>query len=166
MNQIHIQYFQTCIGKMISGSFDNQLCLLDFRDRHLRTNVDNRLKNGFSADFIEQDDVILEQTRTEVEEYLEKKREVFDLPIVMVGTPFQKKVWNALLQVPYGTTLSYLQLARTIGNKKAVRAVAGANAANAIGLIIPCHRIIAADGSLGGYAGGIAIKKQLLQLEE
>ena len=84
----------------------------------------------------------------------------------MVGTDFQKSVWKALLKVAYGTTLTYLQLAKDINNEKAVRAVAGANGANAIAIIIPCHRIIGSSGELVGYAGGLPTKKRLLTLEQ
>jgi len=84
----------------------------------------------------------------------------------MVGTDFQKNVWEALLKVPYGTTSTYLQLAKDIDNEKAVRAVANANGANAIGIIIPCHRIIGTNGELTGYAGGLPLKKRLLKLEQ
>ena len=84
----------------------------------------------------------------------------------MVGTDFQKSVWNALLKVPYGTTSSYLQLAKVINNAKAVRAVASANGANSMAIIIPCHRIIGSNGELVGYAGGLPIKKRLLTLEK
>ncbi len=83
----------------------------------------------------------------------------------MIGTAFQKHVWHELLQVPYGTTSSYLQLAEKIGNQRAVRAVAGANGANAISILIPCHRIIGSSGELVGYAGGLRAKKNLLKLE-
>jgi len=84
----------------------------------------------------------------------------------MVGTDFQKSVWNALMRVPYGATSTYLQLAKDIDNEKAVRAVASANGANSIGLIIPCHRIIGSDGELVGYGGGLPVKKRLLKLEQ
>ena len=83
----------------------------------------------------------------------------------MVGSSFQLKVWNALLAIPYGTTISYLELAQHLGNKNAVRAVASANGANAIALIVPCHRVIGATNKLVGYAGGLSTKKKLLKLE-
>ncbi len=165
MDNINIQYYKTPIGQLILGSFDNKLCLLDFRYRRMRNTVDNRLKKGLVADFIEKEDEILAQTKIELDEYLAGQRETFTTPILTVGTDFQKSVWNALLQVPYGTTLPYLELAKAINNEKAVRAVASANGANSIGIIIPCHRIIETNGGLGGYGGGIAIKKRLLKLE-
>jgi len=166
MSTISIQYYKTKIGELILGSFDDKLCLLDFRYRRMRTTVDNRIKKGLTAEFVEQDDKILEKTREQLDEYLNGNRIGFDIPILMVGTDFQKSVWNALMKVPYGSTSTYLQLAKNINNEKAVRAVASANGANSIGLIVPCHRIIGSDGELVGYGGGIPIKKRLLKLEQ
>ena len=166
MNQIHIQYFKTNYGEFILGSYDGKLCMVDFRYRKMRKTVDDRIKKGLNAEFVEQDDEILQRTRIQLDEYFNMQRREFDIPIQMVGTDFQKSVWEALLKVPYGTTSTYLQLAKEIGNEKAVRAVANANAANAIGIIIPCHRIIGTNGELTGYAGGLPLKKRLLELEQ
>ena len=166
MTVICIQYHKTKIGELVLGSFEGNLCLLDFRYRKMRRVVDDRLKRGLKADFIEEDGDIIEKTRTELDEYFQEKRQEFNIPIQMVGTDFQKSVWNALLKVTYGTTSSYLQLAKKINNEKAVRAVAGANGANAIAIIIPCHRIIGSSGELVGYAGGLTTKKYLLTLEQ
>ena len=166
MNQINIQYYKTKIGELILGSFDKKLCILDFRYRKMRTTVDNRIKNGLKAEFIKQDDERLEHTRKQLDEYLNGNRKKFDIPLLMVGTDFQKMVWSALMKVPYGATSTYLQLAKDIDNEKAVRAVASANGANSIGLIIPCHRIIGSDGELVGYGGGLPVKKRLLKLEQ
>ena len=166
MNQINIQYHKTKIGELILGSFDARLCLLDFRYRKMRKTVDGRIKNGLKAEFVEQNDEILEKTRKQLNEYLNGDRKIFDIPILMVGTDFQKKVWTVLMGTPYGTTSTYLQLAKKINNGKAVRAVASVNGANSIGLIIPCHRIIGSDGELVGYGGGLPVKKRLLNLEQ
>ena len=166
MNQINIHYYKTRIGELILGSFETKLCLLDFRYRRMRTTVDNRIKSRLKAEFAEQDDEILEATRSQIDEYLDGERKEFDIPILMAGTDFQKSVWNALMKVSYGATSTYLQLAKDIDNEKAVRAVASANGANSIGLIIPCHRIIGSDGKLVGYGGGLPIKKRLLKLEQ
>jgi len=166
MTDICIQYHKTKIGELILGSFEGKLCLLDFNYRKMRNAVDNRIKKGLNADFIEEDSEIIEKTRTELDEYFKENRIEFDVPIQMVGTDFQKSVWKALLKVAYGTTLTYLQLAKDINNEKAVRAVAGANGANAIAIIIPCHRIIGSSGELVGYAGGLPTKKRLLTLEQ
>ena len=166
MNQINIQYHKTKYGEFILGSFDKKLCMLDFRYRRMRTTVDNRIKKGLNAEFIEQDDEVLQQTRKELDEYFNSERREFDVPLLTVGTDFQKSVWKALMRVPFGTTSTYLQLAKDIDNPKAVRAVANANGANAIGIIIPCHRIIGSNGELTGYAGGLLVKKRLLKLEQ
>ena len=131
----------------------------------MRKTVDNRLKKGLNAEFIEQDDDVLEKIRTQLNEYLNGDRKEFDVPLLTVGSDFQKSVWDALMKVPYGTTSTYLQLAKNINNEKAVRAVANANGANSIGIIIPCHRIIGSNGELVGYGGGLAVKKRLLKLE-
>lgn len=166
MNQINIQYHKTKIGELILGSFDDQLCLLDFRYRKMRTTVDNRLRVGLKADFLEQDGATLTKAKEQLDEYLAGSRKEFDIPLLMIGTDFQKTVWGALIKVPYGSTSTYLQLAKNINNEKAVRAVASANGANAIALAIPCHRIIESTGDLGGYGGGLTIKKHLLKLEQ
>ena len=166
MNQINIQYYKTKIGEIIAGSFDGRLCLLDFRYGKMRKTVDHRIQKGLNAEFAEQDDKILEKTRTQMDEYLDGTRKEFTIPLLTIGTDFQKSVWDALMKVPYGTTSSYLQLARNINNEKAVRAVASANGANAIAVIIPCHRIIGSNGQLVGYGGGLPVKKRLLMLEQ
>ncbi|MCK5148329.1 methylated-DNA--[protein]-cysteine S-methyltransferase [bacterium] len=166
MNQINVQYYKTKIGELILGSFEGKLCLLDFRYRRMRKIVDNRIKTGLNAEFVEQDDEILKHTREQIDEYLNGDRMEFDIPLLMVGTAFQKSVWNALMKVTYGSTSTYLQLAENIDNEKAVRAVVSANGANSIGLIIPCHRIIGSNGELVGYGGGLAVKKRLLKLEQ
>ncbi len=165
MHQINIQYYKTKYANFILGSFENKLCILDFKYRKMRTTVDNRLKKGFNAEFTEQDDEILQKTRKQLDEYFDMRRKKFDIPIITVGTDFQKRVWDALMKVPYGTTSTYLQLAKDINNEKAVRAVANANGANSIGIIIPCHRIIGSNGELTGYGGGLPLKKRLLELE-
>ncbi|WP_309497755.1 methylated-DNA--[protein]-cysteine S-methyltransferase [Sulfurovum sp.] len=101
----------------------------------------------------------------QMKEYLANDRKVFDVPMLMLGTDFQKSVWEGLIKIPYGETASYLELAKNIANEKAVRAVATANGANAISILIPCHRIIGSDGSLTGYAGGLDVKRKLLEIE-
>jgi len=166
MNQISIQYFKTKYGEFILGSFDKKLCLLDFRYRKMRKTVDNRIKKGLVSEYIEKDNGILKETRVQLNEYFNCERREFDIPLLMVGTKFQTKVWSALIKVPYGKTSTYLDLAKDINNEKAVRAVANANGANSISLIIPCHRIIGSNGELVGYGGGLPVKKRLLKLEQ
>jgi len=102
----------------------------------------------------------------QLDEYFAGTRQTFDLPLSPKGTPFQEKVWKQLQEIPYGQTISYSQLAQAIGNPKACRAVGSANGKNPISIIIPCHRVIASDGSLGGYSSGLENKKILLDLEK
>lgn len=166
MNPINIQYYSTRIGELILGGYEGRLCLLDYRCRKLRKTVDDRIKKGLRSEFYESDNDLLVTTRKQLEEYLDGARKEFDLPLLMVGTSFQKKVWAALMDIPYGTIATYLELARNIGNEKAVRAVASANGANAMSLVIPCHRVIGSNGELVGYGGGLAVKKTLLHLEQ
>ncbi len=165
MNSIHIAYHKSIIGELILGSYGDKLCILDFRYRRMRKTVDNRIKTNLKAEFIEKDDEILSKAKTQIDEYLSGNRKVFDIELLLIGSHFQKTVWNALMNVEYATTLSYLELAKNINNEKAVRAVANANGANAIALIVPCHRIISSDGTLGGYGGGLLAKKRLLKIE-
>lgn len=108
---------------------------------------------------------ILSQAKSQLEEYLSGKRKAFELPFDVEGTPFQKQVWKELSKIPYGKTVSYRELAQRIKREKAVRAVGTANGKNPLCIIVPCHRVIAADGSLGGYSGGLKLKQKLLELE-
>jgi methylated-DNA-[protein]-cysteine S-methyltransferase len=166
MNQISIQYHKTDVGELILGSFRGKLCLLDFRYGKMRKAVDEKIKKGLNAEFVEQDDEVLAKTRKQVDEYLSGNRRAFDIPLLMVGTDFQKSVWNALAKVPYGATSTYSQIAKDINNQRAVRAVGNAIRANPISIIVPCHRIIGSDGELVGYGGGLSIKERLLKLEQ
>lgn len=101
----------------------------------------------------------------QVQAYLRGERSAFDLPLALRGTPFQRLVWEALQRVPYGTTTSYAALAEMIDRPRAIRAVGRANGQNPLPLVVPCHRVVGADGSLIGYGGGVALKKKLLRLE-
>ena len=106
------------------------------------------------------------QTKEQLNEYFQGKRNEFDLPLLMKGTDFQKQVWAELLGIPYGTTISYGELASRIGNANGSRAVGLANGRNPISVIVPCHRVIGSNGSLTGYGGGLANKLTLLRLEK
>jgi methylated-DNA-[protein]-cysteine S-methyltransferase len=109
---------------------------------------------------------LLKNAAQQLYEYLEGKRNSFDLPLNPKGTEFQKKVWAALCDIPYGETRSYKQIAECVGNSKACRAVGMANNKNPIMIFIPCHRVVGSDGSLTGYAGGLDMKEKLLLLEK
>ncbi len=165
MQSIITSYFKSPVGELIIGSHNNKLCICDWRFRKMRSAVDKRIKNALSADFEQGNSEIIEQTMFQLKEYFNSQRNSFNLPLLFVGTDFQKLVWDELVSIPYGQTKSYIQLAKKIDNVGAVRAVASANGANAISIIVPCHRIIGADGNLTGYAGGLSAKKNLLILE-
>lgn len=108
---------------------------------------------------------LTERVFAELGEYFAGKRKEFDIPYKVDGTEFQKKVWKALCDIPYGETRSYREIAEAVGNPKAFRAVGGANHVNRVCVIIPCHRVVNADGGLGGYGGGLDMKKILLKIE-
>ena len=165
MTFIHTQYFNTPYGELKLGSYDQQLCLCDWSNRKTRRTIDKRITKGLAADYIEKPCPVLDLTKQQLGEYFNRERKVFDIPLLTVGTPFQKEVWTSLSQVPFGTKVNYSNLARSVNSGNAVRAVANANGANAISIIIPCHRVIGSDGTLTGYAGGIDAKKRLLDLE-
>jgi len=114
---------------------------------------------------VEQQTPLLQRAFKQLEEYLAGTRESFDLPLAPEGTPFQRKVWDALLQIPYGQTRSYRQIAEAVDSPRGFRAVGMANNRNPIAVFIPCHRVVGADGSMVGYGGGLPIKEALLKLE-
>jgi len=120
------------------------------------------VQNGFEKS----ETGLIKKVSVQLDEYFNGKRKTFDLPIVLNGTDFQMKIWKSLQKIPYGKTQSYGELAAAIGNPKACRAAGMANNKNPIAIIVPCHRVIGQDGNLTGYAGGLEIKKQLLELEQ
>ena len=146
--------------------YDTELGRLGIRD-----NSQNITNLYFESENIYIDDVIIEESDltklayTQIREYLDGQRKVFDLPLHPTGTEFQIKVWKALTEIPYGETRSYKDIAISIGNEKACRAVGMANNKNPIPIIIPCHRVIGANKKLVGYAGGLDLKERLLDLE-
>lgn len=164
-NQILIKSWKSPVGELILGSIDDKLCLCDWKYRKLRDQVDSRIKEALNASFIEEESSVILKTISQLKEYFDGTRETFDIPLRLAGTPFQVSVWKSLLRVNYGYTESYLGLAAIFGKAEAIRAVASANGANAISILIPCHRIIGKNGKLTEYAGGINAKKNLLLLE-
>lgn len=165
MEKIRTAIIKTPVGELLAGEKAGKLCLLDWRYRKMRESIDRRILSGLGGEYEPEECPLFDEVRRQLSEYFAGRRRNFDLPFLMVGTPFQKTVWEALLAVPYGKTETYGELAARAGHDKAVRAVASANGANALSIIIPCHRIIGAGGSTGGYAGGIAAKKRLIELE-
>lgn len=124
------------------------------------------LPNDGTPRIAEHETPLLAEGKRQLMEFFAGTRKEFDLPLCAEGTEFRKKVWKALLEIPYGTTITYGQLALTVGNPKAVRAVGQANHHNPIPILIPCHRVVGSNGSLTGYGGGMELKQQLLNLEQ
>lgn len=162
---IEIQPYHAPCGDLILGSIDGQLCLCDWAKGNPRNIVNQRLLRRLNAKYHETSSAIIQDTIRQLDEYFAGHRTTFTLPLLLVGTEFQEKVWHKLLEIPYGETLSYGEMARQIGMPKAVRALANANGANAISIIVPCHRVIGSDHSLTGYGGGLPAKQFLLDLE-
>ncbi len=165
MKTIFITEFETDFGTLILGDFEGKLCLCDWKFRKMRTQIDQRIKTGLQAEFQAKTTELLIETQQQLNAYFAGEIQDFDIPLQLVGTEFQQKVWNQLLQIKYSETDSYLSLSKKLANQQAIRAVASANGANAISIIVPCHRIIGSNGELIGYAGGLAAKKKLLELE-
>ena len=164
-NQILTFRYSAPCGDMILGSYGEKLCLCNWVVEKHPGRVDKRLRTLLDADYVEAPSGILREAIRQLDEYFLCKRTMFDIPLLLVGTAFQKQVWERLLDIPYGQKLSYGELARQLGMPSAVRAVANANAANAISIFVPCHRVIASNGTLTGYGGGIEAKEYLLALE-
>lgn len=156
------QIYSSPIGDLILCEEDGRLTMVEFADPDTEYKSHPDLQGQNTAPELTP---LLAETVRQLDQYFAGKRRDFDLPLAPQGTPFQQLVWAALRQIPYGTTASYGQIAEAIGNPKASRAVGMANNRNPIAVIIPCHRVIGADGSLVGYGGGLPIKKQLLELE-
>lgn len=157
--------YETPCGTLKLGSFGDELCLCDWQVEKHRNHVENRLRRILDAEFEEGTSAAIDNAIVQLEEYFNGTRQEFDIPLLFVGTDFQKKVWNQLLSIPFGKTISYGEMARQIGMPKAVRAVANANGANSISIFAPCHRVIGSDHTLTGYGGGLAAKEYLLKLE-
>jgi AraC family transcriptional regulator of adaptative response/methylated-DNA-[protein]-cysteine methyltransferase len=165
MSTIHMAPIATPIGEMIAGATDTHLVMFEFEHRKMYNAQVERLRKALGADLVPGESPVLDQLRTELDEYFAGTRRDFTVPLLFPGTPFQMKVWSALRQIPAGTTTSYKQLAESIGQPEAVRAVARANGDNRIAILIPCHRVIGSDGQLVGYGGGLWRKRKLLDLE-
>lgn len=164
--EIVVKEYDAPCGRLVLGAFANRLCLCDWVHGKHREQNEQRLKRILSADFRTGSSSLLDAAALQLDEYFAGQRRRFDIPLLLTGTGFQKKVWQALLEIPYGATISYGELASRIGMPHAVRAVANANGANAISIFAPCHRVIGSDNSLTGYAGGLPAKQYLLGLEQ
>ena len=166
-NVITTRVYDAPCGRLVLGSFGGSLCMCDWLTGQRHDLIVRRLARNLGAcvAFAEGSSSLLETAVAQLDEYFSGRRRVFDLPLLFTGTEFQKAVWQRLMTIPYGETISYGAMASELGMPKAVRAVANANGANAISIFAPCHRVIGADRSLTGYGGGLAVKRYLLDLE-
>ena len=165
MQQINIQYYNSPCGELILASVGDELCLCDWNEKPCAERNKLRLARYMNADFKIETSSVLELARLQLDEYFLGIRRSFDIPLRPIGTDFQKKVWHALLNIPYGETRSYKEIAISMGNPNGTRVVAGAIGANGISIFIPCHRVIGSNHSLTGFAGGLDAKRRLLELE-
>lgn len=145
------------VGPLLLAADDTHLQVLEFETPAHPVKRGDGWQEGRNA--------VLDEAHAQLDEYFAGKRQHFDLPLSPQGTEFQREVWWKLADIPYGETISYAQLASRIGNPKAMRAVGSANGRNPLSIVLPCHRVIGADGSLTGYGGGLPIKTFLLKLE-
>lgn len=162
---VDLTRIETPIGAMIAGATPDGICLLEFSDRRMLETEYEILRTRLNAALLQGENDHFAELRIQLQEYFTGQRQAFSVPLLLTGTPFQEKVWWALLQIPFGQTRSYRAQARTIQNPAAVRAVANANGMNKISIIVPCHRVIGSNGSLTGYGGGLWRKEWLLAHE-
>lgn len=163
---ISITRMETPLGPMLAGATAEGICLLEFTDRRMLETQLQRLRKSLNAEILPGNSPHFSALDKQLQAYFSGKLKTFNLPLVLPGTDFQRQVWAALQGIPYGETRSYSQQAEAVGNPAAVRAVARANGDNRIAIIIPCHRVVGADGSLTGYGGGLWRKQRLLELEQ
>lgn len=156
---------ETPLGPMVAGATDDAVCLLEFADRRALQRQITVIRSRLRAAVVPGTNDFLKQLTCEVGEYFEGRRVTFDVPLTLPGTSFQRRVWGALQQIPYGETRSYDELARAVGSPGAQRAVGRANGDNRMAIVVPCHRVVRRDGTLCGYGGGLWRKQYLLDLE-
>lgn len=158
-------WIESPFGPLIAAATSEGICLLEFTDRRMLDNQFKRLRRYFKCAIVPGENKHIVQLKRELKEYFAGERKTFSVNVVFPGSPFEQKVWHALLKIPAGQTASYEDVARMIGAPASSRAVGRANGMNRIAIVIPCHRVINKDGDLGGYGGGVWRKKMLLELE-
>jgi AraC family transcriptional regulator of adaptative response/methylated-DNA-[protein]-cysteine methyltransferase len=162
---IEVTRVTTPLGPMLIGATDEDLVILEFVDRRQLPAQIRRIGERLGAVFVPDTNPVTELVSGQLAEYFEGARRAFDLPLQPVGSDFERQVWEALLEIPYGETRSYAEIAARVGRPAAVRAVGRANGMNALAIVVPCHRVVGSDGRLVGYGGGVWRKERLLELE-
>lgn len=156
---------ETPIGRMIALASEAGVCVLEFLDRRTVPSAARTFARRYGAASVSGTNAHLDCLRAELDAYFRGKLRRFEAPLDLRGTPFQKSVWKRLARTPYGTTLTYAQLAARAGLPSAVRAVGHANGRNPVSIVVPCHRVVGTDGALHGYGGGLWRKRWLLEFE-
>jgi AraC family transcriptional regulator of adaptative response/methylated-DNA-[protein]-cysteine methyltransferase len=162
---ILLAWMKSPLGPLVAGATSQGVCLLEFSDRRMLEAQFATIKKLFKLPVIPGANEHLQTLERELAAYFAGDLQEFTVPLVYPGTPFQRRVWEQLLAIPYGETRSYEELAQAVGVPKAARAVGRANGLNRIAIVIPCHRVVNKDGQLGGYGGGLRRKEFLLELE-
>ena len=168
MNTLKIEYmfFDSPMGEMVAGATENGICFCEWEDRGGIERILKRVGKRYKCELVlVEKNPYIKTLQSELKKYFDGKLESFSVPLDIKGTAFEQTVWRELLNIPYGQTKSYGQIAKAIKNPDSVRAVGRANGMNYISIVIPCHRVIGADGSLTGYGGKVWRKKKLLELE-
>jgi AraC family transcriptional regulator of adaptative response/methylated-DNA-[protein]-cysteine methyltransferase len=162
---LRVALLETPMGPMLAAASDRALCQLEFADRRGLERSYEEMRARFQLPVVPGENAVLRQLRDELGEYFLGARREFTVPVELKGTEFQQRTWRELQKIPYGRTASYEAIAKKMGLPSAVRAVARANGTNRLYLLVPCHRVIAKDGSISGYGGGVWRKRLLLDLE-
>lgn len=165
-NVINITRFTTPLGPMFACATEEGICLLEFTERRMLEFEFRDIQKRLRAKILYGNNPHFDTLQQQLKEYFDGKRKKFDIPLITPGTEFQQQVWNVLMKIPYGKTISYKEQAIKMKHIKAVRAVANANGYNRIAIIIPCHRVIGDDGNLKGYGGGVWRKQWLIDFEK
>jgi len=159
-------WIESPMGPLVTAATEKGICLLEFSDRRMLDAQFTTLRKHFKCAIVPGENKHISLLRKELKKYFEGTLEQFTVAIIFPGSPFQQKVWNELLKIPHGKTVSYEEIAKKVGTPKAQRAVGHANGLNRIAIVIPCHRVVNKNGNLGGYGGGLWRKQKLLQLEQ
>jgi AraC family transcriptional regulator of adaptative response/methylated-DNA-[protein]-cysteine methyltransferase len=163
---VRVCWIESPLGPLVAGATDRGVCLLEFTDRRMLEAQFASLRRVFSSAIVPGRNAHLDRLVAELARYFAGTLQCFELPLDTPGTPFQTRVWEELCRIPYGQTRSYQELAQTLGKASLQRAVGRANGMNRVAIVIPCHRVVNRDGSLGGYGGGLWRKRFLLDLEQ
>ena len=163
---VRLALIDTPLGSLVAGAVREGLCLLEYADPRALESRLQALGKRFGLPLFVAESPVFSRLRKELTEYFSGSRTAFDVPLVLKGSEFQERTWRELWEIPCGATISYADLARRIGSPKACRAVGRANGLNPIAILVPCHRVVNADGRMGGYSGGLWRKQALLEREQ